>query len=142
MVGSYRISTGWTILGLIVQPLFFIFCLAIALGALLSDDPMDTSGWVIAVIGLALAASLLYSIMDLITGKWVLTESAITQKNSVRTKILEYSNVKGYWIGPWGIVLYPANGGKQIRISHYVKEYDQFVHWTESHFSHLGKVKE
>jgi hypothetical protein len=142
MAGKFRVSKTWTIGGLIVQPVLFLFFLFLVLGSFFSDVPMTVTSWVLIFIYVALAASSLYSIVDIITGYYLLTESSVAHKNFFRTKTLHFSEVAGYVRSAYAFELLPNVPGKRkIRISTYIKDYEKLAAWAEKNFNNLRERK-
>jgi hypothetical protein len=142
MVGNFRVSKGWRILTLVFQPLLFLFFLFIGLGMAFSDGPQTPATWFITFLFLFIAAASMYSIIDVASGRFVISESSISHSNSFRTRTLAFSEIKGYSRGAYAFVLKPnVPAKKRIRISTYVGEYERLASWAEKNFPDLNEKK-
>ncbi len=134
---EYRYAKGWRIfLWIFIPILIFGFGY---LGIMPYIEGFDLTAKIfLTILSIALEFFLVLAIIDLLKGKIILEKDTLTSIGVFKTRILKFSEIKGFKKDNNYLYFIPLNKNlKQIKVSSYVGKFSNLVSWAGENFTNL-----
>lgn len=140
---TYKLAKGWAIFIYIVAPATIVLFTFLAISPFFEHNKGGNDiAWVTIPMSLFMIGLMSFAIREAVVGMLTISEDSIILKGAMRTRQLNFDQIKGYRVDDSYIYVLPkSKQQKTIKISNYLKGKDEIVHWLGLHFEDLDLVE-